>query len=64
MNGETVLLGLIGAFFAMTGAWAFLSPRSALQSNYRWDRRLADEMGIRAPSLFKHVVSKEELGRS
>ena len=48
----------------MTGAWAFLSPRSALQSNYRWDRRLADEMGIRAPSLFKHVVSKEELGRS
>ena len=33
-----MLSGIIGVFFVVTGAWGVLSPRKALESNYRWDR--------------------------
>jgi uncharacterized membrane protein HdeD (DUF308 family) len=36
---ERVMVVAIGAYFVVTGIWALLSPRRALESNYRWDRR-------------------------
>jgi uncharacterized membrane protein HdeD (DUF308 family) len=39
VNLESGMLAAIGAYMVVTGVWALVSPRRALESNYRWDRR-------------------------
>jgi hypothetical protein len=39
LDGESVVLFLLGAFFVVGGLWSAISPRKALESNYAWDRR-------------------------
>jgi hypothetical protein len=39
MDLQRGIMAAIGTFVLVTGLWALLSPRSALASNYRWDRK-------------------------